>query len=327
MTVEEQNAELARLNEERKSQKLEPLTELPAPPAADIDDAKIFEALSKKLGKTVTSYEDLTPKAPPTPEEIQKQKEERATKRTVWALTNGKVTEAELSNFIKEGGNVEGLAYADFAAKRKAANAELEEDDIKAEFETLKEKVGADTILELGNTILQKKYGKFLSLDNEYAAHETKELTTAQFNKKFAKEAPAFISANNAIVDGYQNTGFEIAVPTKAGGEPLKFIYKPTEEVATKIKAAYNSDEKIGDAVNNGYDREKQEYLIKATAVNLDLAGFAEQIAQQATEQREAILRGIPPAGGFQRKELPDEEEVRVKGNKETMAAHYGLKS
>lgn len=323
MLTAEQQAELETINEQRKSENLEPLTELPAK-EIEVSDDVVFAALSKKLGKPVSSYEDLLPKAEPKPEDVLKAKEERETKKTAWALQNNKVSEKQLKEFIKESETPDSLVLANFIKGKKESDPDADDEDLKEEFASIKKRLGEDQINAWGETLLKEKYPELYSLENDYSAYEETERNNLTFSEQVKTKAPEYIAANNNLLDTYAKDGFEVEVPVVDGKEAVKFKYTVSKDVAEKLKAAFNADDKVKDAIKNGYDKEKQSFLIRAAAINLDVAGFAQQIAQQTLFNREALLRGIPPNSKIGKTEIGiPEEEARLSGNKKIAKEYF----
>lgn len=285
--------------------------------ATDIDDVKLFEALSKKLGKPVTSWDDVTPPAVKTAEEIQAEKDAKDSARVSWALSNGKVTKSKWEEFAQVSANPEIVIYNDFLAAKKAEDKDADEADIKEEFETIKQKFGTDLLKGMSEARLKEKYPEIYSIDKDYDAYEAAQKTNTEFTKKYKAEAPVYTALNNEYISKTITDGIEIEIPAGKDGEaPIKFTYKPTKAVAEKVAGLYNAEETVKSAITTGFTKDKQEFLLKTALVNTDIAGFAKQIAEQATENREAIIRGIPPKAGFQKRELtPTEEEARVADN------------
>lgn len=322
LTAEEQ-LQLDKINEQRKTENLDPLTELPPVPTEPSDEA-IFSALSKKLGKPVSSYEELISKPQPTEADIQKEKEKRETNKTVWALQNNKIQEKKLKEFYKESEAPENLVFENFAKNKRVTEPNLTDDELKEDFEAVKKQFGEDEIKAYGETLLKQKYSDVFNLENEYSDFEESEKNNQSFKKKLETESPAFIAANNELLDKYSTDGFEIEVPLEEGQEPIKFLYKANKTITDKLKAAYSTEDKLTDAVKNGWDKEKQSFLIKASLINLDVTGLAKQIYEQTTLNREALLRGIPPVNKTGKTEIatPADEE-RLEANKKLAKEYF----
>ena len=329
MTVEEQQVELDKVNEQRKLDNLEPLDKLPEAAEkvipAPLDDTTIFAELSKKLGREITSYEDLAPKTitvtAPTEAEFEKQKEDRDNKKISWALDNGKVSKKKYEGFIKDAGNPESLVYKEFLQTRKAANADADENEIKEEFETLKTSMGEGVVRKMGEAILQQQYPEIFGIDNEYSSYENSQKQTAEFTGKLQKEAPAYIALNNKTIDNFVAKGIDIELPGAEGAAPIKLNYKPNKETAEALRTFLSSDEKVKSAVSGGYKAEEVTTVIEKALVNMDIQGFAKQIYEQSVFDKEALVRGIPPVNKEGKKPGADTtDEARYKQNSKLLS-------
>ncbi len=325
MTQEEKDAKLKELNDQRQSEGKELLTELPAentPPA--FSDEDVFKKLSEQLGKEIKSYEDLKP-APPalTEDQLRQQAEERENKKTAWALANNKISEKQLKSFAVDSNDPESLVYADFYKERKAANPDAKDDDIEANFEIAKERMGETLVKSMGEALLRKKYPEVYEIDNLYNSYELSEKDNASFGSKMKTEAPAFVQFNTATVENYVNSGIEVEVDTPEGAIKLKF--EPNKDIAKNIAAFMTSDERVKAAVKNGYNKDEIQAIIKNSLINADLKGFAQQVYEQAVINKEAIVRGIPPSQRRLKQELlPNEDEQRIAENQKVLQARFG---
>lgn len=260
----------------------------------EIDDQTLLTAMSKKLGKEIKSFDDFTPKTEPTAEEIQKANEKRDNEKTAWALQSGKVTAKQLKDFADDNSNKTGLLYSDYLATQKELNPNVDEDDVKVDFEKIVSRLGK-SFDKATDAILKTKYPEIYNLDNEYNAYEGSLKKAAEEETKIKTDSPVFIAMNNEILDGFTTNGVEIELPAKENEQPVKFKFEPPKDAIEKLKNKFGSDAEVRNAVLKGFDKEKQEYVLKAAAIQLSIQDFARQIAEQAVFNRDAIIRGLAP--------------------------------
>lgn len=318
--------QLDALNEERKTKgedtldKLPESVEPPAKPAViEITDDLILAKFNERNGTDYKSFDELKPKSAPivlTAEEIEAKKEERENKKIAWAITNGKVSEKKLKAYSIDSNDPTKLVYAKFAAKKKEEKPEMTDEDIESEFESAVAYMGEDMIKEMGEEALRNKYSEIFGIDKDYSSFEEQETSNLSFISKKEKEAPAFVKVNTDTVDKYVNEGIEFEIPVAEGQPPIKLKIDLDKVKANAAKEYFISDDRINNAIKNGYESKEIDALIKNTLITTNINEVVKQVYQQAMTDKEALKRGIPPLSGNDRREFNTDLDIeRVNGN------------
>jgi hypothetical protein len=318
--------QLDALNEERKTKgetALDKLPESTEPPAktavVEITDDLILARFNEKNGTDYKSFDELKPKAAPivlTPEEIEAKKEERENKKIAWAITNGKVSEKKLKAYSVDSNDPSKLVYAEFVAKKKEENPDMSDEDIDSAFESAEEYMGKDVIKKMGESILRNKYSEIFGIDKDFSSFEEQETSKLSFISKKEKEAPMFVKANTDAIDKYVNDGIEFEITLAEGQPPVKLKVDVDKAKVDAVKNYFTSDERVENAIKNGYKSEDVDVLIKNTLITANINEVVKQVYQQAMTDKEAIKRGIPPLNGNDRKNFNADLDVeRVNEN------------
>lgn len=277
-----------------------------------LNDAQVFEKLSKELGRPIASYADLAapppPPAPPTPEEIEKQKQERESSKVAWALSNNKVDKAVYDKYVQVGGNPEAVVYGRFLANKQSEDPNVNVEEVQREFNDIKEALGEKFIKNIGDAVINNEYGSILNLENEFTEFETTE-------KKLKTEGPQFVEMASNLVNTL-GAGFEIEVLGADGQAPIKLKYTPDSEKVKALLQTLTTPDHVAKNVKKGFTKEAQEAIIRSSLINSDLPAFAKQIYDQAVFNKEALFRGIP-TGTFVPAPVmtPGENEKRIEEN------------
>jgi hypothetical protein len=330
---------LEAVNNMRKIQGLEPLTELPkedggngngetaeqieAKRIADEAAAKLEadkqknqdtntdkelsdEELLKLLGKrgiTAASIEAL--KTPPTPPDPAKVAEQREADELAYALNKGLFTKKDYDNFTNDNKDPQDLVYAQYHAEAKSEDKELTDDEIRAEFLS---KYGLDT--EPG-TRLHKQGVKAINtiaeslLKQKYGKiYDAKSAYSAHEKDSLtAKETETKLLAGAPV---YKNDVEAIFEELKK--IPVKFSDTESVEVPImqtyldELKAVLLKPENVKNKVISGYTKERLKEEAMAAFLYRNFPYVAKEIANQHLLKHSAGTKGIPMIGGLQKK-------------------------
>lgn len=172
---------------------------------ADIEDAIILKQLSKKLGREITSLDDLkSPAKIETPEDKAAKEQERENAKLSFGLQNKKITNKEVEAFIADSGNPKSVAYDYFSAQQKEIDSSLTEKEIKEKFQykyslnededSVEYKQGQKDLNFIANTLIKERHKKYLNLENEYSNYEQTIAEKEAYNKDILSKTPAYKS-------------------------------------------------------------------------------------------------------------------------------------
>ena len=106
---------------------------------ADLDDAALLKALSKKAGKEITSFDDILKEkvVEKTKEQIEDDLQQRENKKVAYALENKIISSKEIESFIEDAKNPQAVAFNKFSADQKELYPELTQSEIEDKFNTV----------------------------------------------------------------------------------------------------------------------------------------------------------------------------------------------
>lgn len=312
-------------DEQKKENLAKGLNEDGTPKAAEIpaiDDAAVLAYLKSKHGKEVSSLDEiLNPKKEPTKEDKEKEAQQREGNKIAYALQNGKFSDKELKDFISDSKNPHDLVFAQYAAEQKAADKDLTDDEIEAEF---KEKYGLDqentsrkykrgqTELDLlADNILKQRHSKIINFDSEYTGIETQQLTEKQTQQKILSQAPVY---KKDVEDVYEELK---KITVSFGGN--NYEIEVPQEILDAQKVSELEDTYAASEIKNGWTKEAKKNTAKTALIIANLPLFMQSAAEQYHKGKAAGSHGIPPVG---EKEKPDEQAVSER--KKKLMEHHG---
>lgn len=336
------------VNNVRKMQGLEPLTELPKegevtttqPTAEEIEAKRIADEAAAKLEKeknqenpnpdtdpelsdeqllkllakkgiTASSFEDL--KKPAAPTDPAKEAELREANELAFGLTKGLFNKKDYDGFIHDSQDPQDLVYAQYHAEAKAEDATLSDDEINEEFLS---KYGLDA--EPGT----RKHKRGTKEINTIAESLLKQKYGKIYEAKSAfstHEKESTETAQNeakvtATIPTYQRDVDEIFASLKK--IPVRFSdtesveVDAVEESLNAFKLAVLKPDFVKKRILAGYTKEQLKEEIFAGFLYKNFPAIAQQVANQHLFKHSAGTKGIPNIGGFARKEVGDAVEL-----------------
>ena len=281
--------------------------ENPAPPqATSISDQDLLRELSAKLGREITSLDELN--QPPrvlTPEEQAQEVERVRAEATKYGLDNKLFTTKDLESYaVEKGRTPRETALEVFAQAIKSQNLNIGDEEIRERFSEWafeNEEDGhplkamkAQEMERIHNDYISSKYGAIAGIEGTYNEHATAIRAASEFGKKLDSAIASFVG------DGSKPHVMTFSVGE--GQEP--YAYEVAPEVFKAIKESYQSGEvlqalgeKANDAkfineiiINEVKSREFDKILFrvaeshKAKAL-LDFAAEREGVVPQRTPE------------------------------------------
>lgn len=287
----------------------------------ELSEEELLELVSKKTGRTLTSWDTLKP----TEEEnkIKQSEEERDADKLSWGLKTKKFNNKLYEAYIADSKNPEGLVYAQYKAEALAEDPSLNEDDIEAEFE---EKFGLDKekgsrgykqgqkqIAILSERILRANYAPILNLDNDYSAFESQQQNEKNVVAKIKAGIPAYDKAVNDAIAKLRKikTQFD---------EGEEYEVEALDDSLNEIGAMLRDENFLASKILHGYTPDQIAEIAHSAYLTKNFPTIAKKIVDQALLKKAKGVRGIPPAGPTKVTEqfdLTPEMEVMVNLHKE----------
>lgn len=293
----DQETEILRLEEEEKQKQ----KQTPAPVVPVITDEMLFEELSKKAGRKVTSWDELKPK----PEEIDKEKEaeKREANKLSFGLQKGLFNKKTFEGFISDSKNPVGLVYAAELNEAKKDDPEWDADkeaEFKEEFETKfgltldpsssKYKRGQKQINIVADAILRENYSPIYNLEGEYSKHESAQNTDAANKKKILEAAPIYKKEVDEIVTGLAT----VDIPF---GTDEKYTVPVSEEIRDSIKQVLLDEDFVSSQLLKGYKKDEIAQIATNMVISQNFGALAHEAAKQYRAKHEKGVRGITEGG------------------------------
>ncbi len=288
------------------------------------------EAIVKKyLG--INSLDEVIKKSDikkePTQEEIDAELEKREGNKIAYALQQGKFSDKELKSYIADSNNPD-LVFQQYLQEQKAADQNLTDEEIRAEFEekfgldqeedSRKYKRGQTELNLLKDTIIRNRHGKIIKFDDEYTSIEKEQLTQKQLADKVISEAPKY----KQVVEEVYSSLKKIPVSFGKGEE---YEIDVPDEVINSFKERELNGEFAAKQIKEGYTKENKAEAAKVSIMYENFASFAKQLADKINHKRQAGSKGIPPMEGADsnkvQKKLSPEQEKQLKEFKEVHGA------
>lgn len=244
-----------------------PATE-PATPVAitdpeDIDDAKLLAALSKKIGRDITSLDDLKEQKVLTPEEVAEEQERLRNQATSYGLENKLFTRKDLDAFATDKAkNPRDTALLVFGQELKAINPSITDEEIGEQFSMWAfehEEEGHplrtmmnSSIQNIHDNYINNKYAPITNVESAYSQYNTSVQNASEFGKRIDRVFGSF-------TDGTKPYDMSFSL-----GEGLDYHYEVKPEVINEIKAKYQSAE----AFNALGDKAKDDKFLHDIVTN-----------------------------------------------------------
>lgn len=321
-------ADLESINRMRKLQNLEPLTELPkdskdndggAPPAktpeeiekerlaaeaeskntpGELDDAALMTLLEKR-GIKVASLDDLKTKDPDEDPILTAEKLDAA--KLTYGLEKGLFNKKTYDNFVSDSKTPHNLVFADFYADAKKNDPNLTDEEIQSEF---REEYGLDAeptsrkflrgkkdLDVRAEKLMNEKYGKVLSLDNEFKSHQETRKVESDRKKGILSKTPQYKKDIQSVFS-------ELKKITTKFSDTESYEATLVDEDINEIMGDFLKPEAAEKMIEEGYTPEK----LKAIAFNVLLSKkfpvIANEMIKQALLKNQKGAHGIPEGSG-----------------------------
>lgn len=311
---QEAEKEKIRLEEEKNKN-------TPAPVVQELTDDQLLEAISKKSGRKVTSWDELKPK----PEEVDKEKEaeRRESEKLTFGLKKGLFNKKQYEGFIADSKNPTGLVYAaelNEAKKDDPAWDEEKEKEFREEFETKfgltldqsssKYKRGQKQIGIIAETILRHSYSPIFNLEGEYSKYESEQNRQKDNQDKIIAAAPVYKKDVEEAVSKLAT----IEIPF---GEE-KYEVPVSKEIRDSIQERLMDQEFVSSQILKGYSKEEVDQIAYNMTISENFATLAHEAAKKYREKHEKGVRGIPEGGKLgkgedQYQNLTDSQKTAIK--------------
>lgn len=331
--------DLAAINNVRKLQGLEPLTELPGEntpttteptpeeieakrvadeaaskaekeksqpnPDADpeLSDDQLLKLLAKK-GITATSFEDL--KKPAVAPDPVKEAELREANELAYGLTKGLFNKKDYDGFIHDSQSKQDFVYAQYHAEQKAEDPELTDEEIQAEFMS---KHGLDA--EPGTRRHKRGVKEVNTLAESLLRQKYGKIYDAKEAFASHEKQSATQAADDAkVVSGTSQYKTDVeSIFSELSKIPVKFsdtesIEVPVmQEYLDELKAVMLKPDKSKEKILAGYDKKTMKEEVFAAFLYKNFPYLAKEIANQHLMKHSAGTKGIPNLGGVSKKQ------------------------
>jgi hypothetical protein len=215
---------------------------IPPTAEADIDDAKLLATLSKKLGRDITSLDDLKEQKVLTPEEIAEEQDRVRNQATSYGLENKLFNRKDLDAFaIDKAKSPRDTALLVFGQELKAINPNITDEEIGEQFSMWAfehEEEGHplrtmmnNSIQSIHNDYINNKYAAITNVEQAYNQYSTSVQSASDFGKRIDR-------VFNSFTDGTKPYNMQFSL-----GEGLEYNYEVKPEVLNEIKAKYQNAE------------------------------------------------------------------------------------
>lgn len=328
---------LEAINNMRKLQGLEPLTELPKEGAAsetktpeeieaarvaaeakaktenqnnsadtELSDEQLLKQLEKR-GITAKSFEELkTPAVAPDPAKLAEQRE---ADELAYGLSKGLFNKKEYDGFVADNSNAQNLVFAQYHAEAKAEDPELTDEEIQLEFEskfgldaepgTRKHKRGVKEINTIAESLLKQKYGKIYEAKSSFTGYEKQAQAEKSDKVKLEIGSPVYVRDLEEVFGQLKKI-------------PIKFSDTESVEVDAlqsgldELKDLMLKPDSVKKEVLAGYTKEELKERMFAAFLYRNFPSIAKEVANQHLMKHAAGTKGIPLLGGRGRKEEQD---------------------
>jgi hypothetical protein len=295
LLAQQQEDERLRLEEEAKQKNPPPVV------IAEPTDEQLLEAISKRSGRKISSFDELKPK----PEEIDKEKlaEKREADKLSFGLQKGLFNKKQFENFIADSKDPIGLVYAAELQEAKKEDPAWDEDkerEFKEEFDekfglnldqsSPKFKRGQKQLNIIADTILKSTYAPIYNLESEYGRHETEANQQAANKQKILETAPVYKKEVDEIVTNLASVDFPF-------GADEKYTVPVPKEMRDSIREILLDKDFVTSQILNGYKKEEIAQIATNMVITQNYPALAHEAAKQYRAKHEKGVRGIPEGG------------------------------
>jgi len=293
----------------------------------DIDDDKLKKALAKKLGIAVEDVDAyLKPKETVlTDDDKIKLKEERENKKIAFALQSGKITKKEIDSYVADTNDLEKVVYNHYKAQQLEIDPDLTVEEIEAAFEekygltydkeSRQFKAGQKDLSFIAESIIKQKHANYLSIDNEFNAHEESEATAQKTIQEISAKTPQFRKDIDDVKAELKTLKINLA-------NNESYSIQLDDELLDSYTQKMLTPEYAKKVISQGYTKDGIRDTIKFAVIADNLDSIIQGVVNADRLKNQAGLRGVLPERKFLReKELTEE----AKKNKEKLRETLGM--
>lgn len=285
--------ERLRLEEEEKNKTVVPEVKLREP-----SEEELLEMASKRLGKKVSSWEDLK-----KPEEIDeaKKKEARDTDMVSWGLKNKLVSKAKYEGYIADSRDPQDLVFRQRLQEALKSDPDLNQDEFKEEFdeefgldqkpESRRYKNGQNNLKVLSAAILRSSYGDVLDLDNKYSQYESSANQQKERVEKVMAGAPAYKAALDSVKGKLQKIKGHF-------DDNQEYEVEAMEGTVDEIIELMSTPEFAEQQILKGYTEQQLADIAWSTYLTKNFPAITQKIVDQQLLKKAAGTKGVLKIGG-----------------------------
>lgn len=280
------------VGEKKKEEKIE---------EPELDDEKILAYLKAKKGKEITSLDELlNPKKELTPEEKEKEAEQREANKVAYGLSKGLFTNKQFENYITDAKNPTPLVLEAYIKDQQKEDAALTEEEITLEFNEkygLEEdknsrayKTGQKLISNIATNIINQKYPSIVNLERDFSSFEESEKKNIEYKNKFKSQAPIYQKDIEQVKKEIKN----VSIPVDKSDN---YEIELDDKVIDEIIAQMSEDKFSKEQIENGWDKENIKQTAQTAAIIKSLPAILKKYADKMILAQQGGVRGIKPAG------------------------------
>lgn len=259
----------------------------------ELSDEELLDRLSKKTGRTFSSFTELIPT---DIVDAEKAAEERENEKFAWGLKNGKIKQKDVAAFISASKDPKSLVYELRLQQARKEDKNLDEVEFLAEFNdefgidaattSRRYKNGQDTLSRLAEAILQKNYSSVYNLENEYAGHEKTQTSHKERQAKVKSAAPAYKATVDKVFSNLKKIKAQFS-------EDESFEVEGFDDSLNAIKESMITPEWAEKQILEGYTEETIQEIAYTTLLRQNFPFLVKQIAVQYLKKHAAGTKGV----------------------------------
>lgn len=254
-------------------------------------------AILEKRGVKATSLDELIKKEPVDPA---KAAEQREAAELAFGLSGGHFSKKEYDQFAQDFEDPQDLVYGEFHAETKAANPEMTDEDIEAEFlatygldkpaTDYQHKRGVKLVKERAASLLKSKHSKIFTAKDAFTKSEQDTVKVAESTRKVAAALPAY----KRDVDEFIGELKKITI--KVSDEDSIDI-EDNDELLTGIKEQLLDPAYYSGKLAGGYDKGAVKQAVVAGFLAKNFTALSVKVAKKYYEKHKAGTHGVPAGG------------------------------
>jgi hypothetical protein len=280
------------------------------PAVVEISDEQLLEAIAKKSGRKITSWDELKP----TPEVVDKEKEaeKRESEKLTFGLKKGLFNKKQYEGFISDSKNPIGLVFAAELNEAKKDDPDWNEDkekEFKEEFDakfgldldptSSKHKRGQKQINIIAETILRHSYSPIFNLEGEYSRFESENSKQKEIQDKIIAAAPVY---KQDVTDSVSKLSkIDIAFGDETYEVPV------SKEILDSIQETLMDKDFVSSKITQGYTKDEIYDIAHNLVISQNFASLSYEAAKQYRAKHEKGVRGIPQGGNLEKGSDPHE--------------------